>query len=224
MGWSKLKVQSLKLKALVLGWCCFVLLAFCFSPVQAQTFAEWFSQGKTQMKYLTEQIAALQAFRSSIRQGYAVMSGGLGGIGGFTGAEMGFHRDHYAALRVVNPVVRNEPDWAKAAMLERGIVTAFTGLAALEGLQADERVYIVSVRDGVFKAKEADQAELDLAAGGEVKLSDAERLLRLRRVVVDLQEALVFSRAFAERVRSLVLQRSAEISDAELIRRLYGLD
>ena len=58
---------------------CFSLCAFSFQAAKAQTFAEWFQQKKTQIKYLTEQIAALEQYGNYVKQGYRIAQGGWGG-------------------------------------------------------------------------------------------------------------------------------------------------
>ncbi len=57
----------------------------------AQTFAEWFSQKKTQRKYLLAQIAALNTYSNYLRTGYRVAKGGLGSITSNVGDELKLH-------------------------------------------------------------------------------------------------------------------------------------
>ena len=47
----------------------------------AQTLAEWTQQNKTQIKYLVEQIAALQAYALVAEKGYSIAKTGLNAIG-----------------------------------------------------------------------------------------------------------------------------------------------
>ena len=58
-----------------------LLLACCMQNLQAQTFDEWFRQGKTQKKYLAEQIAALQFYIGIAKEGYKAVGKGLQTIG-----------------------------------------------------------------------------------------------------------------------------------------------
>ena len=48
--------------------------------LSAQTFSEWFSQKKTQIKYLQQQIAALAAFTDDLQDGYHIIQKGTGVI------------------------------------------------------------------------------------------------------------------------------------------------
>jgi len=97
---------SIKRKAFLGAACCLGLWAFSFQSASAQTFAEWFSQKKTQLKYLTQQIAALEQYGSYVKQGYAISQNGLGNIGGYIKGEYSSHTAYYNALKSVNPAIK----------------------------------------------------------------------------------------------------------------------
>ncbi|ULT42931.1 conjugal transfer protein TraI [Niabella defluvii] len=65
-----------------------LLVVSAGSNLQAQTFAEWFQQKKTQKKYLLQQIAALQVYIGYAKKGYNIAKDGLNTIGGFTRGEL----------------------------------------------------------------------------------------------------------------------------------------
>ena len=48
------------------------LLTIIVTTTQAQTFAEWFRQKKTQKQYLIQQIAALQVYIGYAQKGYSI--------------------------------------------------------------------------------------------------------------------------------------------------------
>jgi hypothetical protein len=129
MGFSKLKGKSLKRKALAFGWLgCFLLCAFSNQLASAQTFAEWFSQGKTQIKYLTQQIAALNALRVSGEQGYNMLKNEWGTIGNWKNGEYGLHQAYYASLASVSPVVKASVSVTDLQSQQQSMVTLFSGL------------------------------------------------------------------------------------------------
>src|SRR5258708_7205351 len=84
----------------------FLLFALSFQPVRAQTFAEWFEQGKTLIKYLGQQIAYLNAYERGVKQGYSELKGDWGLIGSFKNGELGLHTAYYASMKQVKPEVR----------------------------------------------------------------------------------------------------------------------
>src|SRR6185503_17196327 len=119
---NKQKSKRPKLKALLI---CFVLSALCLQHSYAQTFAEWFSQKKTQIKYLTEQIAALNACETSLRQGYNMMKSEWGAIGNFKNGEFNLHQDYYSSLSQVNPQVKNSTDLQAIQAEQQSIISQF---------------------------------------------------------------------------------------------------
>src|SRR5437868_9760602 len=104
MELNKVDSRRRTLKGLLI--LCLLLLGFV-KRSEAQTFAEWFSQKKTQIKYLTLQIAALEQYSSYIKQGYAISRNGLGNIGGYLKGEYGSHSTYYSSLKTVNPEIKS---------------------------------------------------------------------------------------------------------------------
>src|SRR5882757_6745240 len=127
---NKVKGQSLKLKGFVCG---IILLLITATATRScgQTFSEWFSQKKTLIKYLTQQIIALESFESDVKKGYSIATGGLSNIGGITGAEYQLHQNYFLSLKAVNPAVRNDPDLAAIAQYTQAISTCFNSLNGL---------------------------------------------------------------------------------------------
>src|SRR5579863_1538084 len=99
-------MESNSLKSIFLVSCSLFL-----APVsRAQTFAEWFQQGKTQIQYLVLQIEALNAFEKSVKQGYSIAKNEWGAIGNFKDGELALHQNYYNSLSQVNPLVKNSTD------------------------------------------------------------------------------------------------------------------
>ena len=74
-----LKIYDMKKMTLLL-----ILFISFGQLLQAQTFAEWFQQKKTQKKYLVKKIAALQVYIEFAEKGYKIAKEGLNTIGVFT--------------------------------------------------------------------------------------------------------------------------------------------
>lgn len=77
--------------------------------LSAQTFAEWFRQNHTQLLYLKEQIAALQALLVTQENGYGLVKSGLDKIDSTEWDDFGLHEDHFASLLRPSPAVANDP-------------------------------------------------------------------------------------------------------------------
>src|ERR1700743_3517615 len=106
----------------------FGLCAFSFQPAQAQTFAEWFEQGKTLIKYLGTQIAYLELYDRGLMQGYNEAKGDLGLIRNWKNGEMGLHSDYYTSLGQVNPEVLAATDVSSIRSEAMSLASQLEGL------------------------------------------------------------------------------------------------
>src|SRR4051794_9257133 len=80
-----------------------VISAVC----QAQTWDEWFKQKKTQIKYLEEQIIALQVYKNDVEKGYKIVKGGLSVIHDIKNGDFHLHKDHFNSLKSVSTIIRD---------------------------------------------------------------------------------------------------------------------
>jgi hypothetical protein len=224
MGFSKLKAESERLKAfcrICLGAWFFCLGSMGFA--HAQTFAEWFSQGKTQIKYLTQQIAALNALRVSGEQGYTMLKNEWGAIGNWKNGEFGLHQAYYASLGAVSPVVKANVSVSDLASQQQSMVTLFAGLPKLPGLSSGDLVYIAGVREKVIAAYDHDLAELQKVLQSNVLvMSDDERLKRVKTLILELQDQYEFTCSFSAEVRLLSVQRVREQNEVQTLNGVYG--
>lgn len=224
MGLSKVKGERSKRKGLVCGFLvCFLLLALSFQPAKAQTFAEWFSQKKTLIKYLTQQIVALESFESDVKKGYRIATGGLGTIGGITGAEFGLHQSYFASLKAVNPAVKNDPDLAAISSYAQAMGTGLNSLGQVDGLDSDTKTYIRQVSDQVLQDCNVDLAELKpVVSDGQVQMKDQERIAKLHAVYERIKDRYVFTQHFCDAVKVMAQQRLQEERQLQTLKNVYG--
>lgn len=208
-----------------LGGICLLLCAFSFQPVHAQSFAEWFSQKKTQIKYLTQQIAALQAYKSSLEQGYGILKSEWGAIGNFKNGEFGLHQDYYQSLSAVNPQVKSSVNLTNIQSEQQSIVSQFNAIQNLNGLQENEQAYISSVRQNIITqcGKDLDDLQTVLTAG-ELQMTDDERIKRIDQITAAIKDKYVFTCSFANQVRLLALQRNQDDQHTQTLRRYYEVN
>jgi len=226
MGLSELKAERLKRKALIFGWFgCFLLCAFSFLPSQAQTFAEWFSQGKTQIKYLTQQIAALNALRVSGEQGYALLNNEWSTIGNLKDGEFGLHQGYYASLSTVSPAVKAYADVPALQAQEEVMLSQFAIALKQPALGAGELVYIGRVREELMAGYGDDLSGLQqVLSSGTLVMSDDERIKRVKVLVADMADRYAFACSFSAEVRLLSVQRVHELNEVENLKSFYGND
>jgi hypothetical protein len=215
----------MELSKLYKPFCCFLLCAFSFQLTQAQTFAEWFSQKKTQLKYLTQQIAALEQYGSYIKQGYQIAQGGWGGIGSWVKGEFDLHSAYYSSLRTINPTIKNDPKADSIITYAQLILRQFDHLDGLMSLDADTRSYIHHVKAAVLLETDKDLSELQLAmTDGKAQLTDDERIKRLDAIYEHVRDKLAFSGSFCNAVRMLIVQRNNSLNDINTLKSIYGIN
>ena len=190
-----------------------------------QTFAEWFSQKKTQIKYLTQQIAALEQYGNYIKQGYEISQNGLGNIGGYIKGEFGLHSSYYSALKIVNPEVKSNSKSDSITRYAAQIPMLFDHLNNINGLDNDSRQYIAQVKAKVLDECNKDLSELQLViTSGQVQMTDDERIKRLDEIYAGMKDKYAFTQSFCNQVRMLLLQRNRELQDIQSLWRYYEID
>jgi len=226
MDWIEVKGERLKLKGLLVAclgsW--FLILGSTERSC-AQTFAEWFSQKKTQIKYLTQQIAALEQYQGYVKQGYHIAQNGWGGIGNWVKGEFDLHSAYYSSLKTVNPTIRNNPKADSIVTYAQLIPQQFDHLNELNALDSDSRDYIGRVKMTMLSETDKDLAELQMVmTNGKVQLSDDERIERLDAIYERVRDKLVFSRTFCNSVRTLIIQYNNSLNDLNTLKGIYGIN
>lgn len=213
-------MESTKGKTLLIG---FVLFAFSFQPLRAQSFDEWFNQKKTQIKYLTQQIAALQAEESSLRQGYAMLKSEWTAIGNFKNGEFGLHQSYYNSLSAVNPIVKNSTDLTTIQAEQQSIISQFNAISSLPGLMTTEQTYIAGVRQNVINQCNKDLDDLrTVLTAGQLVMSDDERIKRINQITAAIKDKYVFTCSFTDQVKILAAQRNQETQTNNTLNQVYG--
>ena len=222
---NKVKTERLKAKSafMVCLVSCLVILAATDS--NAQTFAEWFSQGKTQIKYLTQQIAALNACETSIRQGYNMLKGEWTSIGNFKNGEFGLHQSYYTSLSNVNPQVKSSPDIGFITTEQQSIISMLNAIQNVAGLTADERGYIQTVVQNIINECSKDLDKLNsVLKNGTLQMSDDERLKQIRNIQAAMLDKYQFTQSFCNSVRLMAAQRNQDSNETQTLNKLYGIN
>jgi hypothetical protein len=221
----RVKVKGERLKVTCLRVCCLVscFLVLGSSEGKAQTFAEWFEQGKTLTKYLGTQIAYLEAYDKGLIAGYKEAKSDLGLIRNFKDGEMGLHTAYYSSLVQVSPSVKTNVDLTTIDGEVQVIHTQFEGLGSLSGLTGAEADYIAGVEQRVLSGCDRDMDELAaVLTPNTLSMTDAERIKKLREISSSVKEAFVFACGFCGQVRILAAQRVKDGQEAFRLDKLYG--
>jgi len=196
------------------------LLLFISASLQAQTFAEWWSQKKTQKKYLIQQIAALQVYLGYAKKGYEIAGTGLSTIRDITSGEFKLHDLFITGLKKVSPAIRNDIRIAEIIAMQLAILKTFNGLAA--GFNGEHLEYIRDVKAGIIADCLNDLEELYLLiTSGKAEMSDDERIERLNRIYADMQDKSAFAQDFYNKADLFLRTREAEQRSTDQLRRYY---
>ena len=198
----------------------FTFLATFPLLAQAQTLDEWFRQRETQKEYLVQQIAALQAYAGTLRQGYQLLSEGISTVQHIKNGDLGLHQAFFQSLGRINPAIGQSPllqdilTWQAATQR-----TLQVFLQQTEGLTAGELAYLQQVRTQVLAAAGRDTETLWLLLTEEaLDLRDDERLSYLALLHQATGERYRITRALREEARLLALQRKHALHEVQTIR------
>jgi len=190
---------------------------------QAQSFAEWFSQKKTQKKYLLQQIAALQVYSRYLNKGYRIAKGGLGNIGGFIGNEYGLHSGYYSHLGKVSVPVKNNPQVNEILHWQQDILKQVSQLRNQNGLTTNEAIYVRKVGNALLSDCDAQLNDLQtVLADQKATMSDEERIRQIARLYQAMQDNYRFVAGFRSQLQLYVRSKQQEIQDVNHLNRLYA--
>ncbi|HEY5749519.1 MAG TPA: hypothetical protein VIU12_25800 [Chryseolinea sp.] len=207
----------------------FTLLLICLllcAHGQTPNGQEFFSQKKTQIKYLLQQIAALKVHVEHLKEGYDIVQEGLHTASEIRDGKFSMDKTYLSSLKAVSPVVRNSPKLKASLGLQQRILDEFQSFATECGQEemfsGDERDYVASVYANVLKHCDQAMAELEIiATAGQAEMQEEERLSGLDRVHEKLLDLYAFSQDFISSTRLLSLQRKKELEEIKSVRKLY---
>ena len=104
--------------------CCIALFLF-IQQAGAQTFAEWFQQKKTQIKYMVQQIGGLQLYLGYLKKGYNIADKGWNTVKGLKNGELNLHQDYFNGLQTVNPEIKKYSRVAEIIALKYQIIAHY---------------------------------------------------------------------------------------------------
>jgi hypothetical protein len=206
-----------------------VLLIVSFNAVQAQNWEEWTKQKKTQVKYLQQQIVALQVYIGYLKKGYEVVDKGLTTIGNIKDGDFNLHRDFFGTFKAVNPKIRNSVKVADIIACQIQIIRAyqsdFKRIKASGQFNSTEIDYIYKVFGKLLDETAENVEELiTLITANQYEMKDDERLQRIDGIYSNMKSKYAMVRQFGNEATILAVQRLKERSDIEAIRSLNGIN
>lgn len=194
--------------------------------VNGQTFDEWFRQKRTKEKYLVQQIAALQAYSGTLRQGIALAHEGISTVRNIKNGDLGLHQVFFRSLQEVNPRLLRAPLVRDILDRQAATIQVFGAHSQLpaqqEFLTTAEHAYLQQVKANVLQRCRLDLDELWLLlADGTFEMTDGGRLGQLQELHARSTTTYAFTQSFLEQVRRLALDRARETQQLQKMRNLY---
>jgi len=194
--------------------------------VNAQTFDEWFKQKETQIKYLVEQIGALKAYGEVINKGYDIARNGLTNVFNSKEGDYRQHSNYFLSLWKVRPGVKSYNKVPSTLSMKAGIEKQYLFIksSTTEFLNDKERTYIISVYAKLIGDCNDLISEMDMVINDDqLQLKDDERIQRIDKIYLQMQDRYEFSQSFANEIKLLVISRVKEGKEVNKVYSLYGI-
>lgn len=200
-----------------------LLILFMGTTTFGQTWGEFFSQKKTQQKYLLEQLAALKMYAGYLKKGYDIVGSGISTVKDIKNGEFSLHNTFFSSLKSVNPAIRKNAKVASIISLQISIIQAFKSTRDNDGLEISDNQYILSVKDKVTDDCLDDMEKLLLViTSGRLEMTDNERIERLDSIYERMRDKAAFAQSFINEVNLLIHQRKNEQKSINHLREIYG--
>jgi len=171
---------------------CLVLLSSAAS--NGQTTDEWVNQKATQLRYLLQQIAAIQAYTQVTERGYTILKDSTAVIATIKEEDVNLNSDYFSSLSTVRPGIPKQTT---------GIITDYDRIVSItDGIRlitpaADDFL------NGLLKECISDMDWLTiLTKDGQIMLKDDQRLAGIMAVQNRMNRRLTD----ALRARNLILE------------------
>lgn len=200
------------------------------SPISAtaQTWSEWFSQKKTQKKYLIEQIAALKVYSEYLQKGYKIAKEGLGIIGDIKNGEFKLHDSFFESMKLVSPKVARYGKVIEIVKIQAILLNSYRQtiekLDRQAMLNSNEKRYVQEVYGRLFDdcAKLLDDL-VTVTTDSRLEMKDDERIERIDRLYDAMNDNLGFCRSFGNGALSLSMARYKQDKETDASRIINGI-
>jgi hypothetical protein len=166
-------------------------------PGHTQTFAEWFEQNKTQLKYLHAQLFALEDEDETLVEGYAIDETGLVRIAGNKQADLDLHTRYFSTLRNVNPVILSDPRVRRIVALIEESQKLRDSVRQLSNVFPRLKARVEAACDDLDELCAEDMQSLELLLqDGATNMTDEKRLRMLEMLYADAKELNAMARDY----------------------------
>lgn len=170
----------------------FILLMGASRIAKSQDFDEWFEQKKTQLTYLHQQIAAMEAYDQATEQGYEVDQEETDAISGIQQQDTDQHGVYFSSLKTVNPLIRGMPVVKETVWMAGQLLAMAEQVAAGTGVWAKWSVTISGYFNDILADCSTDLWWLNrLTTDGALQLTDEQRIVNINAVYREMHERYI---------------------------------
>lgn len=205
-----------------------VILLMLACSTQAQNWQEWTQQKKTTIKYLVNQIAALQIYAVYVKKGYVIAKDGLDAIHNIKRGDLTLHVNYFKSLKAVNPNIKKYWKVAEIIALQFKIVQRYhkekEAIRNCKQFTKNEINYCNEVFKNLVKGcLDIIDRLISITTDGNTELNDVERINRIDELYRDIKDKYVFMEDFSSGTNMLALQRIRDAGDIKIIRNLSDI-
>jgi len=206
-----------------------IILIFVMSLQLCGSFnAQAQSQEIQQLILNIEKLSQFKKILSDMKKGYDILNGGYKAVKDFSEGNFSLHKTFLDALMQVSPTVKNYKrvgDIIKfQLLLIKEIKIAVNRFRKSENFTVQEINYFEKIYSNLSKQSLRNLDELTtIVTADKLRMSDDERLEAIDKIYIDMQEKVLFLKAFNSSSNVLALQRSKEKNDVTAIRHNYQL-
>jgi hypothetical protein len=191
------------------------------SGLHAQGLGNILSQKKADIKYMLDQIAALQVYIGYAEKGYGIAQKGLRFIGDMKKGEFNLHNTFFNSLKSVNPSIRKYGKVADIISYQLSIINGFKQLLGLKNMSPAEMNYLNTVYNNLAaESSKSLQVLLDVITDNSLEMADNERIQRIDIIYADMKDKYAFMQSFGSEVALLSAQRENELNETGLLKKL----
>ena len=205
-----------------------IAIGLYIGPVSAQTVNEWVNQKSTQKKYLLQQIAALQVYINYAKKGYNIVSGGINTIRDIKKGDLNLHNTFFSSLKTINPKISRYSKVADIISYQVRIIKlarqTLQSIREANQFSVEEIEYCKMVLDALLDDCIQSITELiEIITPDKLQVTDDERLVRIDKLYLDMQDKFTFSNVMSEDISLLALQRLSEQIEINRSKRINGI-
>lgn len=196
--------------------------------VPGKAKAQTIAQDLQQLSLDYSKLAGLKSILKQMYTGYEIISKGYNAVRDVAQGNFSLHEAFLDGLYLASPAVRAYPRAADIVNDQLSLMieykSAYTVFRRDPHFNPDEIGYMLNIYNNLVSQSLKNLSDLSLIlSGGQVRMSDAERIQGIDRIYIRSHGQLDFLRKFNNQTYQVALQRSNNAGDAQNLKNLYGI-